>query len=107
GMGRSDWSADYPSIEDFLNPIYKTGASSNDSTYSNPAVDRLLDQADSTADKDAAVKIYQQSEDLVAKDLPSIPVWAEKGVAAKSKHAKTAALDFRRRVDYSSVEVTK
>ncbi|WUL64099.1 ABC transporter substrate-binding protein [Amycolatopsis sp. NBC_00345] len=107
GMGRSDWSADYPSIEDFLNPIYKTGASSNDSVYSNPAVDKLLEQADATADKDAAVKIYQQAEDLVAKDLPSIPVWDEKGVAAKSKHTKTVGLDFRRRADYSSVEVTK
>ena len=107
GMGRSDWSADYPSIEDFLNPIYKTGASSNDSVYSNPAVDKLLEQADATPDKDAAVKIYQQAEDLVAQDLPSIPVWDEKGVAAKSKHTKTVVLDFRRRADYSSVEVTK
>ncbi|ATY14797.1 ABC transporter substrate-binding protein [Amycolatopsis sp. AA4] len=107
GMGRSDWSADYPSIEDFLNPLYRTGASSNDSTYSNPQVDALLKQADSTADKDAAVKLYQQAEDLIAKDLPSIPVWDEKGVAAKSKHTKTVVLDFRRRADYSSVEVLK
>ncbi|TVT61284.1 ABC transporter substrate-binding protein [Amycolatopsis rhizosphaerae] len=107
GMGRSDWSADYPSIEDFLNPIYRTGASSNDSTYSNPAVDNLLKQADSTADKDAAIRIYQQAEDLIAQDLPSIPVWDEKGVAAKSDHVKTVTLDFRRRADYSSVEVTK
>ncbi|MFD2415786.1 peptide ABC transporter substrate-binding protein [Amycolatopsis pigmentata] len=107
GMGRSDWSADYPSIEDFLNPIYRTGASSNDSAYSNPAVDQLLKQADSTPDKDAAIKIYQQAEDLIAKDLPSIPVWDEKGVGAKSSHVKTVTLDFRRRADYSSVEVTK
>ncbi|WAL68657.1 ABC transporter substrate-binding protein [Amycolatopsis cynarae] len=107
GMGRSDWSADYPSIEDYLNPIYRTGASSNDSTYSNPAVDNLLRQADSTADKDAAIRLYQQAEDLIAQDLPSIPVWDEKGVAAKSDHVKTVTLDFRRRADYSSVEVIK
>lgn len=107
GMGRSDWAADYPSIEDFLNPIYRTGASSNDSAYSNPAVDQLLRQADSTPDKDAAIKVYQQAEDLIAKDLPSIPVWDEKGVAAKSGHVKSVTLDFRRRADYSSVEVTK
>jgi oligopeptide transport system substrate-binding protein len=107
GMGRSDWSADYPSIENFLNPLYRTGASSNDSLYSNPAVDALLRQADATPDKDAAIKIYQQAEDLIAKDLPSIPVWDEKGVAAKSDHVKTVTLDFRRRADYSSVEVTK
>lgn len=107
GMGRSDWSADYPSIEDFLNPIYKTGGSSNDSDYSNPAVDAILAQADSTADKDAAVKLYQQAEDLIAKDLPSIPVWDEKGVAAKSKNLKSVGLDFRRMADYPSIEVLK
>ncbi len=107
GMGRSDWSADYPSIEDFLNPIYKTGGSSNDSNYSNPAVDQILAQADSTADKDAAVKLYQQAEDLIAKDLPSIPVWDEKGVAAKSKNLKSVGLDFRRMADYPSIEVLK
>ncbi|GAA4543503.1 peptide ABC transporter substrate-binding protein [Amycolatopsis samaneae] len=107
GMGRSDWSADYPSIEDFLNPIYKTGASSNDSSYSNPAVDKKLEEADGTADKDAAIKMYQQAEDLVAQDLPSIPVWDEKGVAAKSKNLKTGGLDFRRLGDYQSFQVLK
>ncbi|MFD2490696.1 peptide ABC transporter substrate-binding protein [Amycolatopsis jiangsuensis] len=107
GMGRADWSADYPSIEDFLNPIFRTGASSNDSVYSNPQVDAKLAEADGTADKDAAVKLYQQAEDMIAQDLPSIPVWDEKGVAAKSDHAKTAGLDFRRRADLSTVEVTK
>src|SRR5437763_660346 len=107
GMGRSDWSADYPSIEDFLNPLYKTGGGSNDSTYSNPAVDKLLEQADSTADKDAAIKIYQQAEDLIAQDLPSIPVWDELGVAGKSKNLKNVVLDFGRRADYSTIEVLK
>jgi len=107
GMGRSDSTADYPSIEDFLNPLYKTGGGSNDSTYSNPAVDKLLEQADSTADKDAAIKIYQQAEDLIAQDLPSIPVWDELGVAGKSKNLKNVVLDFGRRADYSTIEVLK
>jgi oligopeptide transport system substrate-binding protein len=107
GMGRADWAADYPSIENFLNPIYKTEASSNDSGYSNPAVDELLKTADSTADKAAAVKLYQQVEDLVAKDLPQIPVWDEKGVGAKSNRLKSAKLDFGRYADYSSIEVIK
>ena len=107
GMGRSDWSADYPSIENFLNPIYKTDASSNDSGYSNPAVDEMLKKADSTADNAAAIKLYQQAEDLVAKDIPQIPVWDEKGVGAKSNRLKTVKLDFGRYADYSSIEVLR
>jgi oligopeptide transport system substrate-binding protein len=107
GMGRSDWSADYPSIENFLNPIYKTGASSNDSGYSNAAVDELLKKADSTADKAEAIKVYQQAEDLIAQDIPQIPVWDEKGVAAKSNRLQSVKLDFGRYADYSSIEVLR
>ncbi|SDX79499.1 oligopeptide transport system substrate-binding protein [Amycolatopsis xylanica] len=107
GMSRSDWAADYPSIEDFLNPIYRTGAGSNDSGYSNPAVDEALKKADSTADKAEAIKLYQQVEDMIAKDLPQIPVWDEKGVGAKSSRLKSAKLDFGRYADYSSIEVAR
>ncbi|AHH94183.1 peptide ABC transporter substrate-binding protein [Kutzneria albida] len=102
GMVRSDWSADYPSIENFLNPLYKTGASSNDSTYSNPAVDKLLEQADSTADKDGAIKLYQQAEALIAKDLPSIPLWSEKGTGGYSSKLSAAKLSWKRQPDLSS-----
>jgi oligopeptide transport system substrate-binding protein len=102
GMVRSDWSADYPSIENFLNPIYKTGASSNDSTYSNAQVDALLTQADSSADKDAAIKLYQQAEVLIAKDLPNIPLWTEKGNGGYSSKLTAAKLSWKRLPDLAS-----
>jgi oligopeptide transport system substrate-binding protein len=105
GLGRSDWSADYPSIENFLNPIIRTGGSSNDGNYSNPEVDKLLAQADSTADKAAAIKLYQQAANLAIKDLPKIPTWVEQGVGGMSKRLKTATLNFKRELEYSSVEL--
>jgi oligopeptide transport system substrate-binding protein len=105
GMGRSDWSADYPSIENFLTPLYRTGGSSNDSVYSNPEFDKLLTQADSTADKDAAIKLYQQAHHMLAKDLPSIPVWEEKGIGGYSTNLKAAKLNFRRLAEYSEFRV--
>ncbi|QWF83508.1 peptide ABC transporter substrate-binding protein [Amycolatopsis sp. CA-230715] len=105
GMARSDWIADYHSIENFLNPTYKTNASSNDAAYSNATTDALLTRADSTRDKAAAIALYQQAEDQIAKDLPQIPVWEQKGVAAKSKNLKVAKLDFRRIPDYPSIEL--
>ena len=40
GMFRTGWQMDYPSIENFLAPLYATGASSNDGDYSNPAFDK-------------------------------------------------------------------
>jgi len=105
GMSRSDWSADYPSIENFLNPIYRTGGSSNDSHYSNPAVDKLLEEADGTADPQAAIKKYQEAHKLLAKDMPSIPVWNEKGIGARSKNLLAAKLTFTRDAELAAFKV--
>jgi oligopeptide transport system substrate-binding protein len=105
GLGRSDWSADYPSIENFLNPIVKTGGSSNDARYSNAAVDKLLDEGSTTKDKAEAIKKFQEAAKLAIKDLPKIPTWIEKGVGAKSKKLKSVTLNFKRQIEYSSVVV--
>ena len=107
GMSRSDWSADYPSIENFLNPLYKTGGSSNDSKYSNKDFDAQMDKADSTADKNEAIKEYQKAHKLLARDLPSIPVWVEKGVGGISKNILKAKLTFTRDADLASFRVKK
>ncbi|MEV4310666.1 ABC transporter substrate-binding protein [Actinocrispum sp. NPDC049592] len=104
GLGRSDWGADYASIENFLNPIFRTGASSNDSKWSNPEVDALLKKGDSTADKAEALKFYQQAHHLLVNEMPKIPTWVEKGVGARSKNLKSAQLNFRRQLEYASVE---
>lgn len=42
GFFRTGWQMDYPSIENFLTPLYATGASSNDGDYSNKAFDAKL-----------------------------------------------------------------
>ena len=36
-MFRTGWQTDYPSIENFLEPLYATGASANDGRWSNPS----------------------------------------------------------------------
>lgn len=75
GMFRTGWQMDYPSIENFLAPIYKTGASSNDGDYSNPAFDKLLVEGAAAADSAAANAKYQEAEALLAADMASIPMW--------------------------------
>ena len=66
GMFRTGWVMDYPSIENFLTPIYATGASSNDSDYSNPAFDKLLDEAAAADRPGRANAKYQEAEALLA-----------------------------------------
>ena len=75
GMWRLGWQMDYPSIENFLTPIYGTGADSNYMDYSNPDFDRLMVEAGSATDPAAANAKYQEAEALLAQDMPVIPMW--------------------------------
>jgi len=84
GMFRTGWQMDYPSIENFLAPLYGTGAGSNDSDYSNPAFDDLLTKAAAATNADEANADYQQAEALLAQDMPVIPMWYGKAVAGWS-----------------------
>ena len=75
GLYRGGWQMDYPSIENFLTPIYATGASSNDGDFSNKEFDSLLKQAAAAKTNDAANALYQQAELILGKEMPTIPQW--------------------------------
>ncbi len=75
GFHRSGWQMDYPSIENFLAPLYATGASSNDGKYSNPEFDKLLAEAAAADTAKKSNELYQQAEDVLATDMAVIPQW--------------------------------
>jgi len=75
GLYRGGWQMDYPSIENFLTPIYATGASSNDGDYSNKEFDGLLKQAAAAKTTPEANTLYQQAEAILGKEMPTIPLW--------------------------------
>ncbi|WP_312978478.1 ABC transporter substrate-binding protein [Corynebacterium sp.] len=72
---RSGWNADYPSISSFLVSNYRTGGGSNDGDYSNPEFDKLLAQASSSPDSEAAQAYYDEAQAVLMEDLPQIPLW--------------------------------
>ena len=72
---RSGWQADYPGLYNFLFPLYSTGASSNDSDYSNSEVDKLLEEGASATDSKKAIEDYVKAQEILLKDLPAIPLW--------------------------------
>jgi ABC-type oligopeptide transport system substrate-binding subunit len=67
------WVMDYPSLEDYLRPLYASNGGFNVSGYDNPAFDDLLKQGDRAGSLEESVSIYQQAEDIVAEDMPVIP----------------------------------
>jgi oligopeptide transport system substrate-binding protein len=93
GLFRTGWQYDYPAIQNGLEPIYRTGASSNDGGYSNPAFDAALDKAAQAPAADSD-KLYAEAEKILVEDMPAIPLWSVKqqsGISTKLKNAKVDA----------------
>ncbi|KRF27702.1 ABC transporter substrate-binding protein [Phycicoccus sp. Soil802] len=103
GMFRAGWQMDYPSIENFLAPLYGTGAGSNDSDYSSAQFDQLLKEAAAAKDGAAANAKYQEAEGVLASDMASIPMWystAQFGWSNKVTNVKVTAFGT---IDFSAL----
>ena len=68
------WSADYLNPMSFL-PLFKTGDSSNNSFYSNPEYDALVEQVMSESDTAKAAELTMQAADLASKDYCCLPLY--------------------------------
>lgn len=73
-IGRLGWVADYPIMDNFLYPLFKTGSGDNYSGYSNAEIDALLEEARKTVDDDARIAMYQDIETRIGADAPVIPL---------------------------------
>ena len=71
---RYAWIADYDDASTFLN-TFRTGDSENTAKYSNPDYDEALRDAAKTQDVAQRARDYQKAEDLLARDVPAIPVY--------------------------------
>ncbi len=69
------WVADYPDPQNFLDILFHSQAPNNFGSYSNPAVDGLLERARTEVDEMARLDLYQEAEMLMMADVPAIPLW--------------------------------
>ena len=73
---RMGWSADYPSMDNFLYPLFQSAMSRTMYTfYGNTQVDDLIQQARSTADAQQRYDLYAQAEKMILTDMPAIPLY--------------------------------
>ena len=103
GAYRGGWQMDYPSIENFLTPIYLTGASSNDTDYSSAAFDGKLKEAAAATDEAKANALYQEAEAILAKDMPTIPLWYQNSQYGWSNKIKSVKMTPFSTFDLTSV----
>ncbi|MFE2725472.1 ABC transporter substrate-binding protein [Kitasatospora sp. NPDC059327] len=108
GAFRMAWSMDYPSIENYLRPIFSKVAIENGSNYGgyvNDKFEDLLNQADQAKTQDEGQKLYQQADDILVQDLPYIPVYTYMSSAAYSKKIKNFDTDAQGRMNLDEVEL--
>lgn len=104
---RGGWMPDYPSAENYLQPLYSSAAAdgngSNDGDYKNPEFDALLEKAASASSTEDANKIYQQAEEILLKDLPAIPVYYRNNTGAAAQGIKGFNISWNSLPDYQNI----
>jgi oligopeptide transport system substrate-binding protein len=105
GLFRDGWQMDYPSIENFLAPLYGTNASSNDIDYSNPKFDAKLKEAAAAPNLDEANKLYQEAEAILGKDFPTMPMWSYQQASGWSDRVTDVKVTPFGWIDLASVKV--
>jgi ABC-type transport system substrate-binding protein len=105
GPFRLGWLMDYPSPQNYLQPVYSTTGSSNNFAYSNTRVDRLIAQGNAAKSVTAALPYYHRAEDQILADLPVIPMWFSKVQGAHSARVQGVVIDAFRRIRFDNVTV--
>ncbi|MEV7779330.1 ABC transporter substrate-binding protein [Kitasatospora sp. NPDC088351] len=108
GAFRMAWSMDYPSIENYLRPIFSKVAIENGSNYGgyvNEQFETLLSQADQAKTEEEGLKLYQQADDVLIQDLPYIPVYTYMSSAAYTKKIKNFDTDAQGHMNLAEVEL--
>ncbi|MFL6133799.1 MAG: ABC transporter substrate-binding protein [Nocardioidaceae bacterium] len=109
GPFRLGWSMDYPSPQNYLEPLFSTAAlapaGSNQTFYTNPQFDKLVTEANGAKSNDEAIKLYQQADDLLLEDMPVIPMFFQVEQSVYSENVDNVAIDIFGRVKAEDVTV--
>jgi oligopeptide transport system substrate-binding protein len=97
GPFRLGWAMDYPSPQNYLEPLYSTKAlppnGSNSAFYSNPAFDDLVAEGNKAENNEDAVKKYQEAEDVLLEDMPIMPMFFSRGSYVHSDKISNVKVD--------------
>lgn len=111
GPFRLGWAMDYPSPQNYLEPLYSTAAlppnGSNATFYSNPQFDDLIQQGNSASSNEEAIGFYNQAEDLLLEDMPIAPMFFDLEQSAYSENVSNVVIDVFGNIDVAGVTVNQ
>ncbi|TVS86351.1 ABC transporter substrate-binding protein [Mycobacterium helveticum] len=100
---RAGWQGDYPSMIEFLAPLFATGAGSNDVGYSSARFDAALAAAEAAPDLRRADALANDAQRILLHDMPVVPLWDYIGVVGWSSQVRGVAVTWNGLPDYERI----
>jgi oligopeptide transport system substrate-binding protein len=73
---RAGWMGDYPSMLNFLAPLFATGSGSNDVGYSNREFDAALLAVEAAPTGAESYTLTNDAQRILLHDMPVVPLWS-------------------------------
>jgi oligopeptide transport system substrate-binding protein len=105
GLFRMAWAMDYPSMENFLGPLYSSTGSANLNGYRNPEFDALLREGSQAPTLEESIAKYQAAEDILARDLPVLPLRVGQNSYGHSEHVRNVRIDILGGINLLDIEL--
>ncbi|KKC02490.1 ABC transporter substrate-binding protein [Mycobacterium nebraskense] len=100
---RAGWIGDYPSMIEFLAPLYATGAGSNDVGYSSREFDAGLAAAEAAPNLRQADVLVNVAQRILLRDMPAVPLWYYIAVVGWSSQVSRVKLTWNGLPDYENL----
>lgn len=100
---RAGWQGDYPSMIEFLAPLFATGAGSNDVGYFSREFDAALATAEAAADIAQATRLANDAQRILFHDMPVVPLWNYISVLGWSAEVSNVTVTWNGLPDYENI----
>lgn len=100
---RAGWQGDFPSMLEFLEPLFVTGAGADDVGYSNPQFDAAIAAAESAPSLQQSFDLANAAQRILLRDMPVVPLWYTISVAGTSPLVSHVALTWNGLPDYERI----
>jgi len=100
---RAGWQGDYPSMIEFLGPLFATGAGSNDVGYSSAEFDAALAAAEAAPDLRRADELANDAQRILLHDMPVVPLWDYISVVGWSPQVSGVTVTWNGLPDYENI----
>jgi oligopeptide transport system substrate-binding protein len=100
---RAGWQGDFPSMLEFLEPLFVTGAGADDVGYSNQQFDASIAAAEAAPNLQQSFALANAAQRILLRDMPVVPLWYTISVAGRSPAVSHVALTWNGLPDYEHI----